>query len=128
MRLLPAFAALVLCAGPVYADEEKDKLSVGHGIICDTPEQALRFVTLRNAGSETSQALLVINREAASPTACGPAIVAFRVEEEVHDSRLLDQRVRVMKVVVRAISNGGQWAPVPDIVQYALVAPEGTEI
>ena len=129
MRLLLAFAALIVFAVPLHADEAKrDTISVGHGIICNTSEQALRFVALRNEGSETVQAIKVINQEADNPTACGAAIIAFRIDEETDQQRMNGQRVRVVKVVVSAINNGAQWAPVPDIVQYALIALEGIEV
>lgn len=129
MRLLLAFAALMVFAAPLHADETKrDTISVGHGIICNTSEQALRFVALRNEGSETVQAIKVINQEADNPTACGAAIIAFRIDEETDQQRMNGQRVRVVKVVVSAINNGAQWAPVPDIVQYALLALEGIEV
>lgn len=129
MRLLLAFAALMVFAAPLHADETKrDTISVGHGIICNTSEQALRFVALRNEGSETVQAIKVINQEADNPTACGAAIIAFRIDEETDQQRMNGQRVRVVKVVVSAINNGAQWAPVPDVVQYALLALEGIEV
>lgn len=129
MRLLLAFAALTLFAAPLHADEAKpEPISVGHGIICNTPEQALRFVALRNEGSETVQAIQVINKEADNPTACGAAIIAFRIDEETNKERMNGQQIRVVKVVVSAINNGAQWAPVPDIVQYALLALEGIEV
>jgi hypothetical protein len=129
MRLLPAIAALALCAAPLQANDEAPKpLSIGYGIICNTSEQALRLVALRNEGSEIQRAVGLVNREADNPSACGDALVVFRVAEEVHKDRIAGQRVIVMKVVVSAVSNGVHWSKVPDLVQYALVIPEGIEI
>lgn len=128
MRLLLALAALALCAAPLQAEEKSQSLNLGHGIICNTSEQALRFVMLRNEGSETPQAIQLINREAADPTACGAAMIVYRVDEEVHKERLNGEQVTVTKVVISAISDGVRWSPVPDIVQYALVVPDGIEV
>lgn len=129
MRLPLALAALVLFAAPLQGEDAKrDPTTVGHGIICNTSEQALRFIALRNEGSETVQAIKLVNREADNPTACGAAIIAFRIDEEANQERMNGQRVRVVKVVVSAINTGSQWTPVPDIVQYALLALEGIEV
>jgi hypothetical protein len=128
MRLLLALAALALSVAPIQANEESPKLNVGAGIICNTSEQALRVVALGNQGSEIPIALQLVNRESANPTACGKAIVAFRIVEEVQHERIRGRTVSVMKIVVSAISNGAHWTPVPDLVQYALVVPEGIEV
>lgn len=128
MRLLLAAAALALCVAPLHATEDKPELSIGYGIICNTPEQALRIVALRNEGNEIRHAVGLVNREADNPIACGDALVVFRVVEEVHKERIGGQRVTVMKVIVSAIGNGVHWSQVPDVVQYALVMPAGIEV
>jgi hypothetical protein len=129
MRLLLAMAALVLCAAPLHATEEKtEELKVGSGIICDTPEQALRIVALRNAGNEMPLAVLAVNQEVANPHACGPAMVAVSVAEDVQKERMDGKLVTVTKIVIRAVSNGVNWTQVPDTVQYAIVIPPGEEI
>lgn len=129
MRLLLAMTALALCAAPVHAAEDQtEQLKVGSGIICDTQEQALRIVALRNGGSEMPHAILLVNQEAASPTACGTAIVAVSQTEDVQQETMSGQSVTVTKIVVRAISDGVNWAQVPDTVQYAIVIPEKEEI
>jgi hypothetical protein len=130
MRLLLAATALAMCvAGPLSADDVRPKpINIGHGIVCNTSEQALRFVTLRNEGSEAFHAIQLINREADNPTACGAAMIAFRIDDEVHEHRLHGQRVNVTKVVIIAISDGAHWAQVPDTEQYVVVVPEGTEV
>src|SRR5688572_17957999 len=110
MRLLLATLALALCMTPLGAIEEKrgqaEPPGIGFGLMCDTPEQAKRLMALRNEGSEMPQAVGLVNREAANPTACGNALVVFRVLEEVHNARVDDKRVAVTKVVVSAISDG----------------------
>ena len=91
MRLRSLFLSLALAplwlATPSGAlPDEQGSVTIGSTIICDTSEQARRFVTLRNDGSEAVQALQVINQEAKNPTACGPAVVAFRAGETIKAS------------------------------------------
>jgi len=102
-------------------------VSVGSAIICDTSEQARRFVTLRNDGSEAVQALQVINKEANNPTACGPAVLAFRTGETIKSERMDGQLVNVVKVTVLAYNNGAGWSPVPETVQYAIIVSTDIE-
>jgi hypothetical protein len=129
MRLLLAMVVLALSVAPLHATEEKpEPFSIGYGIICNTSDQALRIVALRNEGSEISHAVGLVNREADNPIACGDALVVFRVAEEVRKERIGGQRVTVMKVIVSAVNNGGRWSLVPELVQYALIVPAGTEV
>ena len=102
-------------------------VSVGSTIICDTSEQARRFVTLRNDGSAAVQALQVINQEAKNPTACGPAVVAFRSGETIRSERMDGKLVNVVKVTVLAYNTGAGWAPVPETVQYAIIVSTDIE-
>src|SRR6185369_11680428 len=73
--LAAAAALLMLCTG-AQADNFASRFggrngliadgqtTVGVGLICDTSEQALRFVALRGAGSEPEQAMQTVNSEA----------------------------------------------------------------
>jgi hypothetical protein len=130
MRLPLAIATMLLSAAPLAAQPGRgaEALNVGRGVICDTAEQAQRFVTLRNGGSATVQALQVINREAANPTACGEAMVAFRLGEPIQVAKVEGMTVNVVKITVVAFSDGRSWSPVPETVQYAIVAPQGIEV
>ena len=134
MRLPPAhfvlaIAAILSCTTPLVAEPGRgaEPLNVGRGVICDTPEQAQRFVALRNSGSETVHALQVINRETANPTACGEAIVAFRLGDPLQTGLVEDLTISVVKITVVAFSDGRRWSTVPETVQYAIVAPRGIE-
>ena len=104
------------------------QIKVGQAVICDTSEQAQRFVALRNGGSQAVQAFQLINREAANPSACGTAVVAFRPGEELGSGRLEGQLVHIVKVTVLAFNNGKTWSMVPATVQYAVLIPEGIEV
>ena len=125
MRLRSIFLSLALaplCFATSNAlPNQQRSITVGSTIICDTSEQARRFVTLRNDGSEAVQALQVINKEANNPTACGPAVVAFRAGETVQSERIDGKLVKVVKVTVLAYNTGAGWSPIPETVQYAII-------
>jgi hypothetical protein len=129
---LPLFVPLAIAplwfAAPSRAlpNQQKD-IAIGSTIICDTSEQARRFVTLRNDGSEAVQALQLINKEANNPTACGPAVVAFRTGETVQSERMDGKLVNVVKVTVLAYNTGAGWSPVPETVQYAIIVSTDIE-
>lgn len=105
-----------------------EALNVGRGIICNTPEQAQRFLTLRSGGSEVTRALQLINEEAANPTACGAAVVAFRLGEPLQRGSVEGLTVNVVKITVVAFNDGRTWSMVPETVQYAIVEPKGIEV
>ena len=133
MRLPLALASLLfvapLQAAPLgSATINPAPVSVGRAIICDTSEQAQRFIALRNGGSEMTQALQVINREAANPSACGTAVVAFRSGEAMGSVRVDGQLANIVKITVLAFNNGTNWSMVPATVQYAILVPEGIEV
>jgi hypothetical protein len=132
MRLPLALVSLLLVAplnaAPLGSATSPAPIKVGQAVICDTSDQAQRFVTLRNSGNEAVQAFQVINREAANPSACGTAVVAFRPGEAIGSGRVEGQLVHVVKVTVLAFNNGTNWSVVPETVQYAILAPEGIEV
>src|SRR5262249_19568118 len=137
MRLLPIVAAIAaLSVTPLLAQQQQlpdqqrqpdqstpESMIIGQGVICNTPDQAHRLVSLQTGGYNLASALGQVNQEAHSSTACGPALVAFRVEEESDEARLDGKPVEVVKIVVTAISDGQHWSPVPGVVQYAVMPP-----
>jgi hypothetical protein len=133
MRLPLALASLLLVA-PLHAAPlgsatiNPAQISIGRAIICDTSEQAQRFVALRNGGREMVQALQVINKEASNPSACGTAVVAFRPGEAIGSVRVEGQLANLVKITVLAFNNGIGWSMVPATVQYAILVPEGIEV
>ncbi|HKS60304.1 MAG TPA: hypothetical protein VJT13_01320 [Xanthobacteraceae bacterium] len=132
MRLPLALASLLfiapLHAAPLGSAANQQQIKVGQAVICDTSEQAQRFVALRNGGSEAVQAFQLINREAANPSACGTAIVAFRSGDTIGSGRVEGRLVHVVQVTVLAFNNGARWSMVPETVQYAVLVPDGIEV
>jgi hypothetical protein len=102
--------------------------AVGVGLICDTPEQAARFVTLRSQGTEPVKAMATVNAEAQKPKACGVAAVAF-VPVQTTEMKTLDGKlVRIVRISVVAGFNGRDWQPVANMVQYAVIEAKGETI
>jgi hypothetical protein len=128
MRLSLVLTALVcIVSGAQAQGQHPNGVTIGGAIICDTSEQAQRYVTLRNDGNEAVKALQVINTEANKASACGAAMVAFRRGETVGSKRIGGERVDVVKITVLAFKNGEAWAMVPDTEQYAIIPPPGIE-
>lgn len=125
-----AIAGIVLSAAPLNAQLGRgaEAINVGRGVICDTSEQAQQFLALRNRGTEQSLALQVINKDAANATACGEAIVAFRIGESLKGGVVEGLGVDVVKITVVAYSDGQRWTPIPETAQYAIVAPKGIDV
>lgn len=134
MRLIGAAtaAALVMC-GAAFADEpsinpQTGGTTVGIGIICDTAEQAERFVSLRAGGADPRRALVAVNTEVKNPRACGLAAVAF-VRDGTLDSRAVkDKLLQVVRINILAGFNGSGWQQVAGMVQYAVIEGEGEAI
>jgi hypothetical protein len=129
MRLSLGLVAVVWLMSSAHAQAPgaPSEVAIGHAIICDTSEQAARYVTLRNSGSEAVTALKVVNTEANKETACGAAVVAFRRGETVRSARMNGKRVDVVKITVVALNAGAGWSLVPETEQYAIIPPPGIE-
>ena len=133
MRLFLAVAAAALLWGipPGNAGNqpmEEDNLSIGIGIICNTPEQMQRLIRLRMDGAGVNRAVLAVNGEAKDPRACGVAAVAYVSDKMVDMKTVKGKLVQIMRISVIATFDGQQWARVPAMTQYALIEPEGYAI
>jgi hypothetical protein len=133
MRLFWAAGAAALLWGitPGNAGDlpmQEDNLSIGIGIICNTPEQMQRLVRLRMDGAEPSRAVLVVNGEAKDPRACGVAAVAYVSDKMVDMKTVKGKLVQIVRINVVAAFDGQHWSRIPGMTQYALIEPEGYAI
>jgi hypothetical protein len=108
--------------------EEGLDLSIGVGIICNTPQQVERLVGLRNGGAEVPRAVGAVNKEAKDPRACGVAAVAFTSDKMVDMKNVQGKMVQIVRINVVAAFDGEQWAEVPVKTQYALIEPDGITV
>src|SRR6266705_1933034 len=96
--------ALLLLLSSIPSIAGGKEANIGHGVICDKPEQAERFVTLRTEGRDTEVALRYVNDEAQNPRACGVAIVAFTPTESVLQKIIHGQVVSIVAITIVAVS------------------------
>ncbi len=120
---------MVLSCLPAMAQEESasrapDKLEIGQGIVCDTPQQVERYVALRGDGAETTIALQTVNDEAHVP-ACGVALVLFSAAERVGGLTAQGRLLSIIQIRVHAFGNGPVWTRIPATIRYTVTAEKG---
>lgn len=103
--LLCGLALLTALAVPANAADkavDADGITFGAGLICDTKDQAERFVAL--LGDNVESAIESVNREAGTPNACLVATTGFirggTVSEMLRNGTVID----VIEVTVMAVA------------------------
>ena len=125
-------AALLVCGsaradGPVQPPEKGDA-AIGVGIICNTPQQAEQFVSLRIKGAAPERAMRAVNAMAHAQRACGVAAVAYIRDTTVDTMAMQDKLVQIVRINIVAGFNGSGWQRVSDTVQYAVLEGDGESI
>lgn len=134
MRLTWAAAAgaLTICAAASANERSTNPAlggpSVGIGIICNTAEQAARFVSLRAGGADSPHAIQAVNVEAKDAHACGIAAVAFVRDATLAGRAVNDKLLQVVRVNILAGFNGNAWQQTAGMIQYAVIEGEGEAI
>jgi len=128
-----AAAAAILLSGAAHAQttalpQQEDQPAMGVGIICDTPDEARHFITLRAQGTEAENAMQSINAAAKNPRACGLAAIVYTRDAIVANEKLGGKLVQVVRINVLAGYNGSGWQRVSDMVQYAILEGGGETI
>jgi hypothetical protein len=129
--LIGAAAAVLMLSGAASADEgpvRNGEPAVGVGMICNTSQQAERFVALRAQGTVPQQAMAIVNKEAKDARACGLAAIAFTRDATLDSKPIANKLVQVVRISVVAGFNGSGWQPVSGMVQYAVMEGEGETI
>jgi hypothetical protein len=127
-----AATLVLLCAGaqaqaPQVPPQNGDTV-VGVGMICNTPDQARRFIALQVRGSEPHAAMNAVNNEAKDARACGVAAVAFVRDQTVDTETMNNKLVHVVRINVVAGYDGRGWQPVTNMTQYAVIEEGGESI
>ena len=123
--LMPASAQSVSAPPPTGIGDP----GVGVGIICNTPEQAERFVGLRSNGTDVPMALSRVNTEAEDTTACGVAAIAFLRDQTIATRPMGNRLVQIVRVNIVAGFNGTGWQRASAMsVQYAVIEAEGQSV
>ena len=115
-------AALICCVAPfANADTvETDAILTGSGLVCDTKEQAERFVSLMNDNVEST--LLAVNREAGDAHACVVATFGFIPGAKVADIDKDGTVVFVLEVKVMAVATVAGFQLVEPKTYYTVIA------
>jgi hypothetical protein len=120
--------AALLCAAPAAADargsivaDNADKdVMTGSGLVCDTKEQAARFVSLLN--DDIEQTLNEVNREAGDAQACVVTTIGFIPGSKVADVDKDGAVVHVIEVKVVAVATAIGLQPVEPKTYYSVIA------
>ncbi len=109
-----ALAAALSCSALAHAGDNHPKaqkqtkrslpaeeIKVGSGLICDTKQQAERFVSL--LGDNIDHALLAVNDEVGQRDACVVAIIGFFPGQKVAEIEKNGAIVNVIEVLVLAV-------------------------
>ena len=126
---LPIVLALPLCCAPAFAQQRDDATpAVGHGLICDSPQQLHRFVEIRNQGRDADEAVRAVNEEAKNPIACGSVMAAFATGKPIDKMKMRGEAVELVEITIIAISDGTGWTRVPPTTQYMIRTEPGIEL
>jgi hypothetical protein len=120
---------LLLTCLPAKAQEDlppkaPDKIEIGQGVICDTPQQVERYVSLRGNGTETNVALQTVNEEAHVPV-CSVARVMFSAGARIAGFSLQGRLLSIIQINVLAFGNGQVWMKIPATIRYTVAAEKG---
>jgi hypothetical protein len=98
---------------------------IGRGVMCDTQQQMLRFVALRDDGKEAVTAVQTVNEEAQNKSACNMVMVMFSTCKVLGELSIHGNIVSLVEITVLAFGDGRAWKRVPDVKQYTLVPEKG---
>ena len=106
-----ALTAILSCTAVAHAQDKTAKqaapkaneIMVGTGLICDTKQQAERFVSLMGNEADTENALVAVNTEAGQSDACIVAIVGFFPGQKVAELEKNGSVINVIEVLVMAV-------------------------
>ncbi len=134
MRIIwAAAAAAMFVCGTARADDqgstpENGDAAVGVGIICNTPQQAHQFVSLRSKGANPDKAMNAVNATVPGQRACGVAAIAYIRNQTVDTVKLQNNLVQIVRINIVAGFNGSGWQRVSDTVQYAVLEGVGESV
>ena len=127
-----AAAAVLVCNGARAAEgpaPENGDAAVGISILCNTPQQAEQFVSLRGKGAAPEKAMQVVNASARDGHACGVAAVAYIRNQTVGTVKLKDRLVQIVRINVVAGFTGSRWErATADMIQYAVLEGTGESV
>lgn len=128
MQRLKDFAvwlAIAICAaflsGALAFPALAQELVQGRGLICDTPQEVERFISLFKKGDDGNTVVQQVNVEVGKPNACGFALIAFYQGDEVAKVRGAAGPASIVKITIVGVNLGHGWQLVPHFEQYAAI-------
>lgn len=110
----------IACGFSAKASTSVDNVLFGPGLICDTRDQAERFVSLLGDGVET--ALGTVNREAGTPDACLVTNLGFRRGDTVSEVLRNGAIFNVIEVTVLVVTTQLGLQPIEPKKYFSIVA------
>jgi hypothetical protein len=101
---------------------------IGRGVLCDTQQQMIRFVALRDDGKEAMTAVQTVNEEAHNKSACNMVMVMFTSRKVLGELTIHGKIVSLVEITVLAFGDGQAWKRVPALTQYTLVPEKGQNV
>lgn len=117
-----ALWALLICF-PVGANaqERKQSLEVGVGLICNSEAQVERYLALHVADQPPDAAIQLVNAEAQDPNACALAAIAFVRGEQGKAVKTPSGVMKITQVTIIGAQTPAGWQRVPPLVQYTAI-------
>lgn len=131
MRYLCAMAAaaLLYSAMPATAaPPDTNEILTGSGLVCDTKEQAERFVSLMSENEDVARTLHAVNEEAGDAHACVVATIGFVPGAKVADLTKDGAIVHVIEIRVVAVATARGLQPIEPKTYYSVIASDERSI
>lgn len=96
-----------------------EEIKIGSGLICDTKQQAERFVSL--LGDDVEHALVAVNDEVGQRDACVVAMIGFFPGQKVAEIEKNGSVVNVIEVLVLAVGTSGGLRIIEPKMYYSVV-------
>ena len=119
MKLLSKLVLVFALASVSYAAKAQD-IVVGSGLVCDTKQQAERFISLMN-DKNVEKALVAVNNEVGQADACVVATIGFFPGQKVAELQKDGTVVNVIEVLVMAIGTPAGLKVVEPKMYYSVV-------
>jgi hypothetical protein len=121
--LCKIFLVLMLCSYSFRATSEeaqRGEAQIGSGLVCDTAQQAERFVSLFSTSAK--DAIETVNREAGDPEACVVTTVLFTGGKDVSGVlRSYERSFRVVELQVIGITTPIGLRAIRPLTWYAII-------
>jgi hypothetical protein len=103
------------------ADGQDRSIELGVGLICNSPAQVERYLTLHVKDESPAAAIQLINSEAQDPNACALAAIAFVRGKPGKSVSVRGGLMKITQVMILATQTPAGWQRVSPILQYTAI-------